>query len=656
MLGIFAGQIFHIVQLFVIISWLFVFVLLLFFHQRQQTLLKKEVFFVIFVFLLSFLSGILLFKRADKRQNKHHYTRYLAKDSTIYLKILLIKKLRTTKRLNFIGCVVQVNSTKTTGDILLHFPLQSNEISVGDNILVYMDSKHIKKPRKALNPNFFDYRKYLQTQQIYREINLQHTAYYIDSETANWYKIIATIRQKAQRYFSSGGLSHQELAFANTVLLGERQDVSPENFRDFQSAGTMHILAVSGLHVGILLLFLHIFLYPVKRFSLLVFLILSIGFLWFYALLSGFSPSVVRAVLMFSLFQLGFYIQRKNNPYNILFVTAFLMLLYNPYYLFQVGFQLSFLAVLGIISFFPFLNRLFHSKYQIIQWWLDLLSLSIAAQLTVLPLSLYYFHQFPLYFWLANLLVVPLLIIVLFIGFVLLIFSLLNIKTVFIFKAFSFLTACLLQINHLIGELPFALFENIRFSKWQLMLFMMILLFLYYYLKKPRNYYRLTVLLLVILVFQGLVLIQRELYKAQHSYMVLHQYRTAVVAEKKSDKLHFFQAQEKINPYLLKNMYLFYPEIQFDSLPVFQGFAGKKILHIDSLGIYSFENFHPDIVVLHYSPKINFDRMLKVLQPKQVVFDASDKFYLIERWKKSAIKYQTDFYDVNTQGAYILSK
>ena len=654
MLGIWIEDLIQINIYSLILSWFLVFVLLLVLHFRQNRIFSRETYFTGMMFLLSFMTGIWLHNRADERKNPQHYLNYLQSDKPVSLKLLLQKKKRTTSRQNFTARVKQLNGQTCIGKILVHIPLSVNGTGVGDEILVYTDSGAIYQTRKARNPYAFDYRSYLQRQNIYREINLKNQAFRIDSTRHNLYQSVEKIRQNIKNYLASGGLSPRELAFANTILLGERHEISQETYRDFQSAGTMHILAISGLHVGILLVFLNLLLYPLKRFSLFLFLLATIGFLWFYALLSGFSPSVVRAVLMFSLLQTGFHIKRQNNTYNIVFITAFLMLLYKPDYLFQVGFQMSFLAVLSILSFLPFLRKLFHSKYKLLQWWLDLFSVSLSAQLGILPVSLYYFHQFPLYFWLANLLVVPLLFLDLFIGFTLLILSFLHIKIEILFKLFGFLTDLLMRINHKIGEFAYALIQHISFGWHQMLISLIFIFVLYHYLKKPAQYYRLVALFLLIIFFQASILYENYQTSRREYYYIMYQYHSPLVAMGRGDSLHFYRTKEQINPYVLNNMELHYKQISFDSLAIFQQFQGKKILHIDSLGIYAYNNYQPDIVVMHRSPKINFERMLLRLHPKLVVADASNRYSLIEKWKQSARKYRVEFYDINQKGAWVL--
>ena len=178
----------------------------------------------------------------------------------------------------------------------------------------------------------------------------------------------------------------------------------------YSSSGAMHVLAVSGLHVGIIYLLLNsLFLFFEKfkygKYLKAVFLILS---LWAYALLTGLSPSVLRAATMFSFIIIGSALKRQTNIYNTLAASAFVLLLYNPYILLQVGFQLSYAAVLGIVYLQPKLYKLIYTKHWLLDKIWAITTVSIAAQLATFPLDIYYFHQFPNYFLLSNLFVIPL--------------------------------------------------------------------------------------------------------------------------------------------------------------------------------------------------------------------------------------------------------
>jgi len=649
----------HLSFITVVILLAVSFNLLIAIHRLQKSKVKPIKSLPALIYITAVLTGFLLHFKADERNRLSHYTRYLNEKETVKLTIELKKPLRnTTGYHNWTGQVTNVNTHKTTGKILLKIPDSSARLKTGSLLHILTGSEQIKKPPGAYNPYSFSYRDYLKTQGIYRQINLKNTAFETGKvQKNNLFRWASEIRQKIKNYLKSNGLNSKQLALANSLLLGDRQELSAEILKDFKSAGTIHILAISGLHIGILLVFLNFLFYPVKRYSQWLYLSLILLFLWLYAFMTGFSPSVLRAVIMFSFLQTGLMLKRRSNVYNSLFAAALLLLIINPDYLFQVGFQMSFAAVFSIVSFYPLFEKIFVSfSKPLLNYIKDLFLVSLSAQLGILPVSLFYFHQFPVYFWLANLLIIPLLFVVLSTGFGLMILALLNINWIWAVKIFGLLLNTLMLINHQIGSWKFSLIQNIRFPFEWLLIGISGLFIFYYFLKNRKKYFAWASLLLWIITMQTAVLYNRYQRKKQRIFYVLHQYQTPVVAMGQGNILEIYQEQEKINPYLRKALQSQYSKIRYKKQPVFQDFAGKKILHIDSLNIYQYTDYQPDIIILHHSPKINFERMIRRLQPRQIIADASNYPSAIRLWKKTARKYKIPFYDIHSQGAFVLKK
>ena len=199
-------------------------------------------------------------------------------------------------------------------------------------------------------------------------------------------------------------LDGEELAIGTALILGDKSLIDSEIRNAFTATGAMHALAVSGLHVGIMLpIFLGFFKLFGKYIKRKQAVIIVVGILWIYALMTGFSPSVIRAVFMFSVLALAQIMGRNYNPINTLFFTAFVLLLFQPLYLFDIGFQLSYIAMLGIFTFNKQVSNWVKSKNKIIKFFWEGTAVGLSAQFMTVPLSLYYFHQFPNYFAVANL-------------------------------------------------------------------------------------------------------------------------------------------------------------------------------------------------------------------------------------------------------------
>ena len=198
-------------------------------------------------------------------------------------------------------------------------------------------------------------------------------------------------------------LDGEELAIGTALILGDKSLIDSEIRNAFTATGAMHALAVSGLHVGIMLpIFLGFFKLFGKYIKRKQAVISVVGILWIYALMTGFSPSVIRAVFMFSVLALAQIMGRNYKQINTLFFTAFVLLIFQPLYLFDIGFQLSYIAMLGIFTFNKQVANWVKTKNKIIKFFWEGTAVGLSAQFMTVPLSLYYFHQFPNYFAVAN--------------------------------------------------------------------------------------------------------------------------------------------------------------------------------------------------------------------------------------------------------------
>lgn len=213
-------------------------------------------------------------------------------------------------------------------------------------------------------------------------------------------------------------MSNENISVAKALLLGDKQLIDKDLLLSFAGAGALHVLAVSGLHVGIVMLILSFILSPIKsiKSGKLIFLILAISGVWFYAIITGMSPSVLRAAVMFSFILIGNELQRETSIYQSLMVSALILILVDPHIIFKVGFLLSYFAVIGIVYFYPKIYHLLYFKHKIFNWAWSVMAVSIAAQIATFPLSIYCFQQFPNLFIVSNLIVIPLSFVLLVIG------------------------------------------------------------------------------------------------------------------------------------------------------------------------------------------------------------------------------------------------
>jgi competence protein ComEC len=253
-------------------------------------------------------------------------------------------------------------------------------------------------------------------------------------------------------------LEGNELSLAQALILGVKSDLPDEMRSAYATAGAMHVLAVSGLHVGIIYLILFYLLTPLRNDARKrwLFTVICLTSIWIYALITGLSPSVSRAAIMFSLFSIGQSIIRKSDPYNIVFLAAFILLTINPLQIFSLSFQLSFAAVLGIIICYKPICNLWMPAKKWKAYFYGILVASVAATLFTLPLGLFYFRQFPVYFLLTNIVVVPAAFILLSTGILFLILSHFSWIAALSAKIFSGLLWLCNEYVFLIHDLPFS--------------------------------------------------------------------------------------------------------------------------------------------------------------------------------------------------------
>jgi competence protein ComEC len=266
--------------------------------------------------------------------------------------------------------------------------------------------------RNSGNPGMPDYRAIMGRKNCWYRFYISSSAistrFNREVEDAGKKFVSARIRSLVSEHWYG---EEKELSLLKAVCLGDRSLLSDDLRQAYAEAGGMHLLAVSGLHVGLVWWVLQ---YMTGWMSLIFRkgrqqIMLVLGLLWFYAFITGFSSSVCRSVTMFSLFSVSRMKGERSQPLNVIFASAFLLVLINPPRLMDPGFQLSYAAITGIVAFHPLALRLVRVKNRVLRWIWEAASVSLAAQLTTAPLVIYYFHQIPIYSLITSLIAIPLL-------------------------------------------------------------------------------------------------------------------------------------------------------------------------------------------------------------------------------------------------------
>lgn len=345
--------------------------------------------------------------------------------------------------------------------------------------------------QKPLNPYEFDYSKYLQIKQIEKTVYLQNNQWVVAGSSVRGLKQHAlNLRTELLKTYTRAGIKGDQLAILSALTLGYKSQLDASIKDAYSGAGAMHILAVSGLHVGIvyfvLLSLINLIPWISKKERLKTALLILA--LWAYALIAGLSPSVMRAATMFTFIIAGKIWNKRINVYNSLAASAFFLLLWNPSLIYEVGFQLSYAAVVGIVFFQPKIYRLVYVKNKVIDYAWQLTTVSMAAQIATLPITLYYFNQFPVYFWLSNIIAILSATALIYIAFLLFIMSPFQLVFEFIGRIISYIIEYLNQFIFWINQLPFAVLKHISLTHSQMFLsYLLIVLTTVWLLKKSSK-------------------------------------------------------------------------------------------------------------------------------------------------------------------------
>lgn len=629
-------------------------------YYFTNTSFSKSLHFSIISYLLFFVIGISAVIFQNQKNNKNHYTHFINGENKMVL--VVNKKLKSTNYYDkYFANISQLDSNKTIGTILLNIKKDSlinNQANVGDKIYVQTQLKEINKP---LNPYQFDYRKYLEKQQIHHQITTHKTAYYLLKRNNTLNSVLHNFRNKINNSLKKHSIKNDELAIINAILLGQRQDISKGLLESYAGAGAIHILAVSGLHIGILLMLLSYIFKPIERIKngKTIKVIVIIIFLWMYAFLAGLSPSVIRAVTMFTAISIGLYSNKRTSTLHSLFISMFVLLLIHPLYIFSVGFQLSYLAVFSIVYFYPLFIKFYNPQFWLFKKVWQLFAISVSAQLGILPLSLYYFHQFPSLFFISSMVIIPFLGIILGFGILVIILSLLDILPLSIAKLFSWIIYQMNNFIAFIAKQEAFLFKNIGFSMLLLVASYFIIIGVFKLWNKP-SFKRIGFILLSIILFQVVLLYEKYHRENSNEFIIFNKYKQRVFLDRKGINTTFYHDLDSLsfaNSYVVNNYKIGTGIVKVSQKPIknIYNIKNKSLLIIDSLGVYNIPNFKTDYIVLQQSPKINMERFIKKLQPKLVIMDNSNYKSSIKRWEKTCIENNTPIYNITKKGAFILA-
>lgn len=547
----------------------------------------------------------------------------------------------------------------------------------GDIVAMRIDPTRFAPPS---NPYQFDFAAYMQQRGILFSTYIDSAAWQHVSARPNALKALAIrMRNNLLSIFERANLQPDELAVISALTVGYKELLDDTLRRTYSAAGAMHILAVSGLHVGVIygivLLVLSLFPKIDKRLKLIISLIC----LWLFALITGFSPSVLRATAMFSLMEIGRCMGYRTNSYNTLAAVAFALLIADHRNLYNLGFQLSFLAVLSIMMFYPHIRNLLYIKTKLLRWIWELMAVSIAAQIGTLPITLLNFGQFSNYFLLTNMMATPMASIIIYLAVLLLIVS--PIQPLFwcIGKALGFTVWLLNSGLRGIEALPGALSQGLYCSPLQSILLVAAIATLALYLERKhlRNL-RLTLIFLCLFV---IIQHTRNTTKQTNELVVFDVPQRTVVALRMNGMAMFFDTDTTPTNTIERNSFQLsgYAE-RYDNTSChnlgytqFDNTLAKGVIaqRANGIAIISANNFRVAIPYndscKHLTTSRPFDvnvlvvnrhasrELLNLIHPQTAIIDATLSQYRLSQLSHMIMAHNIQVYNVQDQGAYQIS-
>ncbi len=627
-------------------------------RQQQAHAAGNSFFFISlcsFLFLLAFEAATLY----NAKTQRDHYTHYLSQEEQSLMVTIADMPVATEKflKLNVLVDAIQQQEQwhYAKGTILVYVrqPV-SKPLHTGDALLLRSKLSAIAA---AQNPGEFDYKAFMERK------NLFHAAYaepkslwHVGASGTAWSlnRSGIAIREYVVKTLREAGLSQEAFSICTALLVGYDDEISSEVMQSFSHSGTLHILSVSGMHTGILYMVLMLCCrlvdphnrYPRLRCAGVIAVMLL------FAAITGFSPSVLRAALMLVLVLLGKTFRRNGNPYNTLLFSAFLLLLYDPYLLADVGFLLSYLAVGGIMYLYPLINDRWSPGNRILKFAWDISLMSVAATLFTLPVTLYYFHQFPLWFLLSNLVIIPLSTALMGAAFLLLLCH----KILFLKHGLVMLidgiTTAMLRTAQLTDDPAYGYMDNISFGLPDV-LFCSLFIGLIVWFLDSKRYKALVAALICAIAWVSCSAWMIYRQSSETELVVFSVKRKAACLLRagrdvyfRGDSLTEGEFRRSVKPYLLRYSGIRMQQSHGDVWQLDQ----KRI--VNAVKAFRFPEQACDYLIVSHNHVPDLDSLTQI--KPLVIADCSNSYTFVKKLKKRCAGLGISFYSVKEKGALVI--
>lgn len=621
-----------------------------------------------------FLLGAFIVYKSDVRMQANWYGNYVQDSSTIVVTINepLIEKTKTFKAEVNVDYITNGQKPQSTsGKMLVYFSKDSmNKINLhyGDRIVF---RKKLQPIKNSGNPGAFNYERYAAFQGLFHSVFLQNNDWQKLNGTASssFMSFIYTARENIltilRKHITAG---ENEVSIAEALLIGYTNDLDKDLVQAYSNTGVVHIIAISGMHLGLIYVVL-VWIFarmPLIRKSKLVQAILILVALWLFSLLTGGSASVIRSAVMFTFITIGQSFDKRSSIYNSLAASAFVMLCYNPYYLWDVGFQLSYCAVVGIIIFQKPLYDLMYVRYWLPDKIWQLASVSIAAQILTFPVCLYYFHQFPNLFLFTNMLAVPLSTVILFTEIALLAVAWHDLLALWLGKICGALLWLMNEVILFFNRFSFSVTDGIAANVWSTWLLYIFLFCMAWWLLQKRSKMLLWALFFLLVYCVVIIVGKWQCYRQEKLIVYnVSKYKaidfiegnnycfvgdTVLTIDGMMQNFHLKPArifyQLRKNTAALNNLQYEYPFCVFNhhSILMYDG-----SFDITEAGI----PLNVDWIIVSGNPKLRISDLVKKVNCKKIIFDSSNSLWKIEKWEKECDELILPYHSTSKQGAFV---
>jgi competence protein ComEC len=606
---------------------------------------------------LSFSSGALLLHYKDIRNDPQWQGRMYKEGDGVLVSLIdqPVERKNSMRVTGKFSCLIR-NGQKipVKGDLLIYFE-KNIYLSAGDQLLL---TKPLEKIKNTGNPGDFDYVRYCLFNNITARVFLKKEDICIVKHISPGFlsKKLAACRGQIVAVLKKYIPDEKRSGLAEALLIGYKDDLDKEISKAYANTGTVHIIAISGMHLGLIYGLLLFMLRPLpgSKQTEWIRTLFILSTLWIFSFLCGAQPSILRSTIMFSFILIGQRAGRRTSVYNSLAGSAFLLLCIDPFWLWDPGFQLSYAAITGILLFYRSINNWYFSDNKLVSGIWSLMAVTIAAQILTFPISVYHFHQFPLLFLFSNLLAVPLSSLILVGEIILYILSFIPFIAAVLGKIISLLIGWMNGYIQHIDSIPRSTIKGLEIDQWQVLLLYLSGLFLWsFFENRKAGYLKLCGAFMIAFLSIRLTSFHEAAIRQK---IIVYNLAGGSAMDIISGRNAWFMGQsdpgKEQTLYPTRSLMRIKKIFSFSPMTLFH-FSGKQIMVAENIeGIDS--SLHIDLLILRGAAKFDSEELPGSLHIDKVVLDASLPFKKASLIEQYCLSLGIPVHNIRREGAYLV--